>query len=133
MSVISKISGIVIICSLLICPLTVSAAAAAATPGATVKNFFTAMAKADFATAKKVVLTKELVGLIQFVEEMAKENPELKKEAAADFKHFAQGKVVSEKITGDTAAVVYEYKEKNKIKKETYKLKKISGQWKIVD
>ena len=104
-----------------------------ATPSAAVKTFAVAMSQADFVTAKKCVEGKELVGLITMLEELIKEVPEMKKDAVEEFGNMAKMKIVSEKITGDTAEVVFTYKEKNKEKQDTRKLKKIGKDWKIIE
>ena len=107
------------------------------TPSNAVKMFYSAMAKADFAAAKKYVKAHELKKMIEALEELAKEMPEMKAEAAKDFAPMAQGKVLSEKITDNKAEVVYSYKvkEKNKevTKKETYKLEKSGKHWIIIE
>lgn len=115
--------------SFMVLPLT--AAPEKSTPGTAVREFFTAMTGTDFAKAKKLVVDKELADMIGMLESLAKDDPALKAETAAEFRNLAQGKIVSEKITGDTAQVVLEYQKNGKTVKETYNLKKISGQWKI--
>ena len=93
------------------------------------------MKKGEFATAKRYVQTKELLDLITGVENLAKEVPELKADCVKIFTAAAAGKAVSEKITGDTAEVVWTYREPEtkKMEKDTIKLKKISGIWKILN
>ena len=105
------------------------------TPAGSVKAFYTAMKKGEFATAKRYVQTKELLDLITGVENLAKEVPELKADCVKIFTAAAAGKAVSEKITGDTAEVVWAYREPEtkKMEKDTIKLKKISGIWKILN
>ena len=104
-----------------------------ATPSAAVKTFAVALGKADFATAKKCIADKEMVAMIATVEELIKEVPELKQDVIKEFAGIANLKVVSEKITGDTAEVVVLFKEKNKEKRDTMKLKKFGNDWKIVE
>ena len=103
------------------------------TPSFSVKTFYTAMAKADFVTAKKYLEAKELIQMIAFVEEMIKESPELKDETKKDFAPMAQAKFISEKITGNKAEVVISYTENGKPKKDTVKLKKVKDLWLIAD
>ena len=50
-----------------------------------------------------------------------------------DFEPMAKGKIVSEKITGEKAEVVWSYTDHKKPQKTTYKLQKLKGTWKLVD
>ena len=76
---------------------------------------------------------KELEQLINFLENMIKETPELKEDAKKDFEPMAKGKIVSEKITGEKAEVVWSYTDHKKPQKTTYKLQKLKGTWNLVD
>lgn len=103
------------------------------TPAHAVKTFYTAMAKTDFTTAKKYLVSKELTGMIKFLEDMSKQ-VSIKEDAKNDFGPMAAAKFLSEKITGNKAEVTFTYKVKGKKnKKETHKLQKSNGIWKIVD
>ena len=103
------------------------------TPSYSVKTFFDSMAKADIAKAKTVIESREVVGMLEFIEAAIKETPELKSDTVKEFAHYAAAKFISEKISGNTAEVVVSIKEKGKEKKEIYKLKKLGGIWKLVE
>ncbi|MBE6370203.1 MAG: DUF4878 domain-containing protein [Lentisphaerae bacterium] len=103
------------------------------TPAETIAAFYTAMAKSDFAEAKKYVKADELKKMIGTLADLVKEMPEFKADVAKDFAPMLKGKCTSEKITGNKAEIVFTYKEKGKDKKETYKLEKTGNNWIIVD
>lgn len=105
----------------------------AGTPAHTVKSFFTAMAKSDFAAAKKHVQSKELQQLIGMVENLTKEVPEMKADTAKEYAPMVRAKYLAETITGNKAVVQISYQEKNKVKKETYKLEKKGKTWVITE
>ena len=71
--------------------------------------------------------------MITSVESLSKEVPDLKKETAEQFSPFAGAKYLSEKVTGGEAEVTYSVQEKGKGKRETLKLRKIGGIWKITE
>ena len=107
------------------------------TPSVAVKTFFAAMVKGDFAKAKSLIEIKELAQMLTGIEQMIKEEPEIKndilKDTAKLFDPMSKAKIVSEKITGDTAEVVISYIENEKTEQDTIKLKKVSGKWKLVE
>ena len=102
-------------------------------PEKTVSAFFTAMAKADFATAKKYVADKELTGMLTFMEELAKESPGTREDAKKEFAYMLKAKIELVEIKDSSAKVRFNCTEKGKKKTETYSLKKIGGSWKIAD
>ena len=122
-----------ILSGILIQPLFAGPEDTAGTPSHAVKTFYTSMAKTDFSTAKKYVQAKELVDMITSVESLSKEVPDLKKETTEQFSPFAKAKYLSEKVTGGEAEVTYSVQEKGKVKRETLRLRKIGGIWKITE
>lgn len=109
--------------------------AAGEKPGQVVKNYFVQMSKGEWTAAKKYLASKELQQMITGLEGIYKELPvaEKKKDAMDSFGAQAKLKIVSEKITGNKAVVVFTYVEKKKTKKDKLNLEKIGGVWKIVD
>ena len=105
----------------------------AGTPSYAVKAYYTSMAKADFAAAKKYLAAKELIQMTTALEEMAKEDQELIDDTKKEFANSAKAKFISETITGDKAVVVFSYQENGKTRKETHNLKKVNGVWLIED
>ena len=101
-------------------------------PAAAVKTFYTAMAKSDFAVARKYVVADEMKKLIEFLEKMTKEVPSLKEDTKKDFTPLANAKIISEKITGNKAEVKYSYTKDKKMKTETLNLQKVKGSWLII-
>ncbi|MBE6356027.1 MAG: DUF4878 domain-containing protein [Lentisphaerae bacterium] len=103
-------------------------------PEKALKTFFTSMANADFAAAKKCVEAKELISMLSLLEQLAKENPETKADAAAEFAPMLKAETKLVEIKGDIAKIeATVISRKNKKSTETFTLKKIGGIWKIVD
>ena len=100
-------------------------------PEEVVKMYYVAMAKCDFATAKKCLAAKELQQMISFLEETVKKNPSSKADVKEEYAPMAAGKFAAAKITGNTAKVSFTYTVKKKQKKETHTLKKVDNIWKI--
>ena len=100
-------------------------------PEDVVKTYYAAMAKCDFATAKKCLAAKELQQMISFLEATVKKNPASKSDVAEEFVPMAAGKFEPAKITGNTAKVTFTYTVKKKQKKEVHTLKKVDNTWKI--
>lgn len=106
------------------------------TPAHSVKTFFRSMANADLATAKKYIASKELVGMITLLEQLAKDAPDMVDEMKKVFATTSNSlKFKSEKINGDTAEVTVSAvnPETGKPEDDTLKLKKVNGVWKITD
>ena len=100
-------------------------------PEAVVKAFYAAMAKCDFATAKKCLTAKGLQQSISFLEETVKKNPSSKSNVKEEYAPMAAGKFVATKITGNTAKVTVSYTVKKKQIRNTLTLKKVDNTWKI--
>ena len=62
----------------------------AGTPSYAVKAYYTSMAKADFAAAKKYLAAKELIQMTTALEEMAKEDQELIDDTKKEFANSAK-------------------------------------------
>ena len=97
---------------------------------------FTAEVDKAFSVEKLEELKKSILETKKNNEE-AKNKAQLaaekKKDAMDSFGAQAKLKIVSEKITGNKAVVVFTYVEKKKTKKDKLNLEKIGGVWKIVD
>lgn len=129
-----KIGFIAAIFAAILLPLSVhSAEKNNQAPDAVVKTYYAAMAKCDFATAKKCLATKELQQMISFLEETVKKNPSSKSDVKEEYAPMAAGKFATAKITGNTAKVTVTYTVKKKQKKETHTLKKVDNTWKNED
>lgn len=100
-------------------------------PADTIKAFHTAMANCDFASAKKYVEADEMKKMIAALETLIKEVPSLKEDTKKDFTPLVNAKIVSEKITGNKATVVFTYAKGKKTTKETLNLKKRNNIWVI--
>ncbi len=95
-------------------------------PEGVTKDFLTAMQKVDLEKAKELC-APETASLITMMETYGKAEMEKAKLEAKD-KGVKEIKIISSKIDGDKAKVVYTAGDE---KEETMDLKKIDGKWKV--